>query len=231
MPPTEKPVPETGSLELTCWGHAGLRLEREGTRLVIDPGPFTDPAILDGAAAVLVTHEHPDHVTPERLATVVAGDDGPAVWAPAPVVAALVAAGAPAERVHAVAAGHELEAAGFAVRTVGGAHAVIHPDIPVLENVGYLVEGSVLHPGDAFPGLPDGVRPQVLALPVSAPWLRLSDAVDYVRQVSPGLVVPIHDALLSDVGKRVFDRITTGLVGTVGYRRLAPGEPLTVPAR
>lgn len=229
--PTEKPSNQKPPIELTCWGHAGLRLERDGTRLAVDPGAFTDPAVLDGAAAVLVTHGHPDHVSPEALAAVVAADGGPQVWAPAPVVEALVAAGAPAERVHTVAAGDELDVAGFAVRAVGGTHAVIHPDIPLLANVGYLVEGAVLHPGDAFPDLPDGADVRVLALPVAAPWLRLADAVDYARRMTPGVVVPIHDVLLSDIGKAAFDRITTGLLGEIVYRRLAPGEPLTVQPR
>ncbi|MFF2454624.1 MBL fold metallo-hydrolase [Isoptericola sp. NPDC058082] len=219
------------SLILTTWGHAGVRLERDDHVLVIDPGTFTDPRILDGADAVLVTHEHPDHVDVPRvaaaLATAPTPEGGPELWAPAPVVALLTGAGAPAARLHAVDGGASFDAAGFAVQALGHVHAAIHPDLPPPANVAYLVDGAVLHPGDSFTPAPGGVRVDVLALPVAAPWLKLAEAVDYVRQVSPRVAVPIHDAILNDAGLALVDRVAGGLGGDA-YRRLAPGEPLEV---
>jgi L-ascorbate metabolism protein UlaG (beta-lactamase superfamily) len=219
-------------IELTTWGHAGVRLERDGVRLAIDPGSFTDPAILDGVSAVLVTHEHPDHVVPERLAAALETDPNLQVWAPEPVVDALRAAGAPTDRVHPVEPGEHLTAAGFAVQAFGGQHAVIHAALPVPANLAYLVEGAVLHPGDSYTLVPDGVVPEVLTLPVGGPWVRLSEAVDYAVAVAPRVVVPIHDAVLSDLGKGAADRVGGGLVDRLlerqAYRRLAPGEVLVV---
>lgn len=215
------------SIALSTWGHSGLRLERAGQRLVIDPGAFTAPEILEGATAVLVTHEHADHVVPEALAALVARG-GVSVWAPESVIGALAAAGAPPQRLHPVTGGDRLSAAGFAVRVLGGAHAVIHPSLPRVANVAYLVEDAVLHPGDSFTPVPEGSAVEVLALPISAPWLKLSEAIDYVAQVQPGLVVPIHDAILSDAGKALVDVTTDRLTGQVPYRRLAPGETVIV---
>jgi L-ascorbate metabolism protein UlaG (beta-lactamase superfamily) len=219
-------------IEVSVWGHAGVRLERDGARLAIDPGAFTDPAILDGVAAVLVTHEHPDHVVPERLAATLEAHPGLEVWAPEPVVDALRTAGAPTGRLHAVAPGADFVAAGFAVRALGGQHAVIHPDLPVPANLAYLVEGAVLHPGDSYTPAPDGVTPDVLALPVGGPWVKLAEAVDYAVAVAPRVVVPIHDAVLSDAGKGAADRVGGGLVDRLldraAYRRLAPDEALVV---
>ena len=213
------------SIELTAWGHAGLRLERDGQRLAIDPGSFTDGRVLDGVTAVLVTHEHVDHVVPEQLGPLVAEREELSVWAPQPVVDALVAAGAPAARVHPVTPGQDLAAAGFAVQVLGGEHAVIHPAMPPVVNAAYLVDGLVLHPGDSFTPPPAGVAVEVLALPVAAPWLKLSEAVDYAALVAPDRVVPVHDAILNEAGVGLADRVVSGLIGAVGYRRLQVGEP------
>ncbi|MGF0118538.1 MBL fold metallo-hydrolase [Promicromonospora sp. Marseille-Q5078] len=220
------------SLTLTTWGHAGVRLERDGRALVVDPGTFTDPRILEGADAVLITHEHVDHLDVPRVAAALAADPGLELWAPQPVVDQLAehleGAGSPAARLHAVAGGDTFTAAGFALQALAGPHETIHPDMPRPENVAYLVDGAVLHPGDSFTPAPEGTSVQVLALPVAAPWLKLAESVDYVRQVAPRVAVPIHDAILNDAGRALADRIVGGLGGT-DYRRLAPGEALEVP--
>ncbi|SKC58300.1 MBL fold metallo-hydrolase [Krasilnikoviella flava] len=217
------------SITLTTWGHAGVRLERDGRVLVVDPGTFTDPRILDGADAVLITHEHVDHLDVPRVAPALAADPALELWAPRPVVDQLEEAGAPADRLHAVSGGDAFTAAGFAVQALGQRHATIHPDMPPPENVAFLVDGAVLHPGDSFTPAPEGTSVQVLTVPVAAPWLKLGEAVDYVRQVAPHVAVPIHDAILSDAGRALSDRVVGGL-GGVEYRRLAPGESLEVPA-
>ncbi|HEX6887832.1 MAG TPA: MBL fold metallo-hydrolase, partial [Candidatus Nanopelagicales bacterium] len=211
------------AIEASVWGHSGLRLERSGERLVLDPGMFTAPEVLADATAVLITHEHPDHVVPETLAPTMAARGLP-VWAPTSVIEALAAAGAPRELLRAVDAGEAFTAAGFEVQALGGTHAVIHPKLPPVANLAYLVEGAVLHPGDSFTAPPEGSHVQLLALPVSAPWLKLAEAVDYAAEVAPALAVPIHDAILSDAGKALVDRVGAGLLGPVPYRRLTPGE-------
>ncbi|MBT0993743.1 MBL fold metallo-hydrolase [Cellulomonas sp. DKR-3] len=210
-------------------GHACARFERDGRVLVVDPGGFSEPDATAGADAVLVTHEHADHVVPDRLTAELAADPTLEVWAPQPVVEALVRAGADEARVHALAVGDEVEAAGFAVRALGGRHATIHPDLPVPVNLALLVDGRVLHPGDSLTQPPADVPVELLLLPVSAPWLKLAEAVDYLRAVAPTTAVPIHDAILSDAGKALVDRVSKQLAGDgTTYRRLAPGETLTL---
>lgn len=217
------------STTISSYGHSCIRLERDGHVLVLDPGGFSDPAALVGAGAVLVTHEHVDHVAPDRLVAALASAADLRVWAPRPVVDQLVAAGAPAERLHAVTEGDTFVAEGFTVRAVGHRHATIHPAIPPVANVAYLVDGALLHPGDSFTPPPADVHVDVLLLPVAAPWLKLSEAADYLQSVAPRVAVPIHDAILSDAGRGLVDRLLPGFAADgTQYRRLRAGETLTV---
>ncbi|TQL04143.1 MBL fold metallo-hydrolase [Cellulomonas sp. SLBN-39] len=214
-------------LTLTRHGHACVRLTRDdGARLVVDPGSFSDVATaLDGVDAVLVTHEHPDHLDTD--AVVAATGRGVQVWAPAAVVEQLAAVGAPVAALHAVQPGDALTVGGLDVQVLGGWHEVIHPDVPRLTNVAYLVEGAVLHPGDAFTLPPAGAAVRVLLEPVGAPWLRMADAVDHVRAVAPDRVVPIHDATLSDAGRALAARLL-GQLTTARVVEPAAGEPVEV---
>ncbi len=216
------------SITITTWGHSAVRIERDGHRLVIDPGGFSDPAVLDDAEAVLLTHEHPDHVAVEPLVAALAANPSLSVSAPAGVAAQLTEAGAGADQVTVVAPGEELRAATFAVEVLGGEHAPGHPSLPAVVNHAYLVEGLVLHPGDSFTTPPAGRSVEVLLLPVAAPWLKLAESVDYAREVGARTVVPIHDAVLTDAGQALADRVVGPLVAPAAYRRLAVGEELDV---
>lgn len=210
--------------ELTLWGQSAVRLERDGRRIGFDPGAFSDAAVLAGVETVLITHLHPDHVVPERVAAAVAAG-ARAVWAPEDLVPQLAEAGVPTEVLHTAVPGDTFSAGGFEVRVLGGEHALIHEDVPRPDNAAYLVDGSLLHPGDSFPALPEGVAVDTLLLPVSAPWMRISEAVEYARALCPRTAIPIHDAILSRDGRSVVDGMLPTLVpeGTE-YLRLGLGQ-------
>lgn len=121
--------------------------------------------------------------------------------------------------------GQQLRLGGVTVDVIGGDHAVIHPDIPVIPNNGYLFEGSVLHPGDSFTAPPAPV--DALLLPTGAPWLKLSEAVDYLRTVAPPVAVPIHQAVLAmpEMHYTMFRQLAPS--GTQ-VEVATPGEPLAL---
>jgi L-ascorbate metabolism protein UlaG (beta-lactamase superfamily) len=212
-------------MELVKHGHACVALVDDGRRLVIDPGAFTDPAALDGADAVMITHEHPDHFEPQRLRAALDADPALEIWTNRSVAAALDGAGA---RVHVVGAGDSVTVAGFEVQVHGELHAEIHPEIPRVANVGFLVGGVVFHPGDAFTVPDEPVT--TLLLPVHAPWSKVADVIDYVRAVHADQAWALHDGLLNDTGLGVVG----GLLAERGpgtptpYGRLAPGESVEV---
>ncbi|GGX07572.1 MBL fold metallo-hydrolase [Streptomyces chryseus] len=206
-------------MKLTKKSHACVRLEKDGRTLVIDPGNFSEPDAAVGADVVLVTHEHPDHFAEDRLRAALEAGPGAEIWTLRSVADQLSAAFP--GRVHTVGHGDAFSAAGFDVQVHGELHAVIHPDIPRITNVGYLVDGSVFHPGDALT-VPD--QPvETLMLPVMAPWSKISEVIDYVREVRPRRAIDIHDALLTDLARPIYDRQIGGLGGT-DHGRLTPGE-------
>ena len=203
-------------MRLTKYGHACVRLDGDGGSVVLDPGTYSPDVDLDGVADVLVTHEHADHIDVDRLVPLVR--DGLRLHTNAAVAEQLRADHG--VDVHAVAPGETFEVAGLEVRVVGGEHAEIYEGLPGCSNVGFVVAG-VYHPGDSV-HVP-GVEVGTLLLPVSAPWLKLAEALDFVRAVAPVRAFPVHDAMLSEVGTANVDRWIEGKGGT-DYRRLAPGE-------
>lgn len=217
-------------MDLTLLGHSCVRLDKDGSRLVIDPGAFSATDALEGADAVLITHEHVDHVVPDELRQALLGRPELQVWAPQDLVATIAGDDdAVAGRVHAAAPGDHVDVAGFGVDVVGGTHAVIHPDVPQAANVGYLVDDVVLHPGDSFT-LPER-EVELLLVPVAGPWMKVAEAIDYVRAAPARRAVPIHDAIYTDGGKALVDRLLgeqgPGTEGTQ-YARVQPGETVSI---
>jgi L-ascorbate metabolism protein UlaG (beta-lactamase superfamily) len=207
-------------MRITKFGHAAVRVERDGQALVVDPGAFTEPEAVDGVGAVLVTHEHPDHLDVERLRRA----DAP-VYAGQGVAQALREQ-APdlAERLQVVREGDEVTAAGMRVTVHGEQHAVIHEDIPRIVNTGFCIEDEVFHPGDSFTAPPHPVP--VLLVPVHAPWMRLAEAVDFARAHAGRVAVAVHDGLLNDNGHAVTGRVMGGLLEASGqgFVQVAPGD-------
>ena len=212
-------------MELTKHGHACVTLSDGGRRLLIDPGAFTADSAWTGADALLITHEHPDHFVADHVRAAVESDPALEVWANASVAGQLEGLGG---RVHTVGAGDTFTAAGFDVSVHGEWHEVIHPDIPRIHNVGFLVAGRVFHPGDAFT-VPEVAVPTLL-LPAHAPWSKTAEVIDYVRAVGAERAYGVHDALLAELGQN----LVAGLLGERGpgtptpYARLGTGETVTV---
>jgi L-ascorbate metabolism protein UlaG (beta-lactamase superfamily) len=211
-------------MKLTHLGHACLLVETDNARLLIDPGTmsaFQDVRDLD---AVLVTHQHPDHVDVARLPSLLAANPGARLVVDPDSVTAL--AGLPDD--HLVAQpGDRLTLGGCTVDVLGGRHAAVYQDIPGCTNAAYLIDGgALLHPGDSF-FVPDrGVDIDVLAVAIDGPWLKIAEAVDYVHAVSPRAAVPIHEGETTDPAKYA------GMLGAFSpagvVTRLEAGQPTSL---
>ncbi len=204
-------------MKLTKFAHACVRLEKDGKTLLVDPGSFSEDAVFERADAVLVTHEHQDHLDISRLQAL----DVP-VYTNAGVAAQLTDLG---DRVHVVEGGQSFDAAGFAVTAYGQDHAVILPEWGVpCANIGFLIDDAVYHPGDSFTQPDRAVHTNLV--PISGPWFALPPAVDYARAVKAEQLVGIHDGLLSEIGLGMMPRFFD--TDERPYRKLAPGDSLTI---
>lgn len=218
-------------MRITKFGHACVRVEHAGKTVVFDPGIFTDVSAVDGADAILITHEHADHYLPDHLRAC----DAPIFTIDA--VAARIREDAPelSERVTVVAPGESFDP-GIPARSVGELHAVIHPEFPRFFNSGYALtlahdDGSstkIYHPGDAL--TPPGEDIDILFVPVSAPWMRASEAIEFARELKAPRNLAIHDRVYSDAGLGIIDGHMNMFLPKAGqeYVRLADGEDLAL---
>ncbi len=183
-------------MRVTKYEHATLRIDQSDQTLVIDPGSFTTPLDdLNGLVGIVLTHEHPDHWTPEHLDRLLRAAPGTPVFAPAGVAAA-----ADGYDITVVSPGDTVTVGDFALRFFGGTHAVIHSSIPTIDNVGVLVNEELYYPGDSY-AVPEGIEVDTLAAPLGAPWLKIGEAMDYVLAVKPRRAFGTHDMTLSVAGK------------------------------
>ena len=213
-------------MQITHLGHSAVLVETDNARILIDPGNFSDAwHSVTALDAVLLTHQHPDHLDPQQLPALLTANPAVRVLAE-PSIMDMVAAGdlpSLGNAAEALPADRQEAVGDVLITAVGGQHAVIHRDLPRIGNVGYLLssEGqpTLFHPGDAYDTAPQGV--DVLAVPMYGPWAAMKETIDFVRAVGALEGFPIHDGLLNERGfnlvfKRVNEMTGTRLVDLRG---------------
>ena len=191
-------------MRITSLGHASLLVEIADTRLLLDPGVWSPGAVGQrDVAAVLVTHQHPDHLDQDRLPALLEANPGAQVLADPDTAKLLQDKGVDAR---AVVAGDTVEVGPVTVTGVGELHALIHDDLPRIHNTGMLLraegEPTFFHPGDALDADPGQV--DVLAFPLNAPWQRSREMTAFLRRLAAPHAIPVHDALLSETGRGLY---------------------------
>lgn len=212
-------------MKITKYEHSFMVLEQDGQQLVIDPGTFT-PKLpgLNAVVGVIVTHEHADHLSADNLANILEAHPEAPLYAPQDVLDQLEAV--TGKKVVAKA-GTSTDLGPFSVEFTGGDHAVIYQTSPC-QNVGMVVNKSFYYSGDSLAKPAAGV--EVLAVPATAPWLKVSEVMDFITEIQPKTVFPVHDMLLSDIGKTVNYRWLEQAAkqAEAEWQVLDPGQSITI---
>ena len=211
-------------MRITKFEHACFVASIADKKLVVDPGSFTVPLPdSNNVVGVVITHEHADHWTPEHLQRI--KDNSPDVRFFAP---AGVAAAATDFEFTVVKDGQKIALDPFTLEFFGEKHAEIHSSIPLVDNVGVLINDSVFYPGDSFTLGPVGV--DLLAVPASAPWLKIGEVMDYVAASKPRRSFSTHDMINSIIGNGMAAARITAVTEQGGgeFVALAPGESIEI---
>lgn len=183
-------------MKITKYGHCCLLVEEKELRLLTDPGTYSrDFTELTEIDVILITHEHADHLHVESLKELLKRNPYPRIYTTQAVKEILEKEGIPSK---VLKHGEKIVEKGVEIEAIGEKHAAMHPAIPQSTNVGFFIQNNLFYPGDALtlPGKPV----KWLALPVIAPWMKMSEAIDYAIAVKPKGCFPVHEGILIHPG-------------------------------
>jgi L-ascorbate metabolism protein UlaG (beta-lactamase superfamily) len=162
-----------------------------GIRIMTDPGSFsTMQNDVKNISAIVITHEHIDHLHIDSLVKVLQNNPGATVITNSSVGKLLAEAGIEYEVVENK---QKTSIKGVPIIGFGNEHAEIYGTYGRVQNTGYMID-TLCYPGDAF--TKPRQRPDILALPSAGPWMRIKDAIDYAKDLKPRVAFPVHDATL-----------------------------------
>ncbi len=211
-------------MKITKYEHACLTVEINGQVLVIDPGNFTKTLETpQNVVAIVITHEHPDHFDPDMLASIYNNNPESVLISLASIVEKM-----PDHTSKAISPGDTLNIGPFNLTFYGGKHAEIHSSIPLIDNVGVMINDLLYYSGDSFSQPEHPV--EIVALPASGPWFKTGTAVDFMLAVKPNKVFPTHNIHNSEPGQALFNKIVGGFAEQAGieYIPLLPGQTIEV---
>lgn len=210
---------------ITKYEHACMTIEESGQKLVIDPGMFSDalPSNITDVVAIVITHSHQDHLHEPIIKEIITNNPDVKIFSTQQVADEFQNL-----QITIAEPGSTHRIGAFTLAFFGGNHAVIHESIPSIQNIGVLVNTTVYYPGDSFviPGRPI----KVLAIPAAAPWLKIGEAIDFLNEVKPEIAIPTHDFILSDAGKKIYDRLLASASEKLNttYKRLETGQEILI---
>jgi L-ascorbate metabolism protein UlaG (beta-lactamase superfamily) len=192
-------------------------------KLLIDPVEYTHkfPTGYDALDAIVVTHKHSDHFNPELLGRIIEKNPDVQIFTTADTAGDIAGA-------KIVKSGDKVQVGEFNLEFFGEDHTPIEADIVPCQNIGVIVNDVFVHPGDSFDTPP--VEAKVLAVPVSAPWLKTYESMQYITKLKPATAIPIHDALFSELGMKINNNWVQKACNETGvnYVVLQSGENLEI---
>jgi L-ascorbate metabolism protein UlaG (beta-lactamase superfamily) len=204
------------AIKLTKYQHSCFTVEKNNEIIVVDPGKYSSDFIApDNVVAIIITHVHSDHFDHEQIESIIDRNPEAVIFGPQTVTSAIEVF-----KTQTITEDTIVEVGQFKLRFIFGEHEAIRPNFPSTENLGIMIDDLLYYPGDSFMAPPAPV--DTLALPVAAPWLKISDTIDFYLFVHPRLAFPTHDAILSAEGKEIVDSHLSSVAADndMEYKRL-----------
>ncbi len=209
-------------MKITKYEHSGVSVEKDGAVIVFDPIEIKERfPELKGVAAIMITHGHSDHWQPEVVKRILARNPEAKLYVPEDVTVDWTEATV-------MKAGDKVEAGGFELEFYGKDHAEVFAGKVPCANVGVIIDGIIVNPGDMYV-MPDGPA-KILLVPVAAPWCKMSETCEFVWAAKPEMVIPVHDGVLSEFGRKIYVNLLKATSETAGVAvvDLAAGESIEI---
>lgn len=201
---------------ITKFGHCCLLIQKNGLRIITDPGTYsTSQNDAKNIDVILITHEHADHYHIDSVKTILENN-------PQAKIITNSAVGALLQKEHiaytVLEANQKTREKGIEIEGIGNVHAVIYPSLPIVQNTGYFIANKLFYPGDAFT---NPMKPvEILAVPIAGPWMRMSEGIDYAKELKPKVCFPVHDGILKVPG--LVHRIPPMILEPLGIKFTVP---------
>jgi L-ascorbate metabolism protein UlaG (beta-lactamase superfamily) len=211
-------------MKITKHEHAFLEISKDEGTVLIDPGMYsTTLPELGPISALILTHIHDDHSFLPHIQAIRALNPNLKIFGPAEVATKLDGV-----EVTTCYHGDSYRIAGFKLDFYGDLHQEIHRSIPLVQNLGVMVDDALYYPGDSYT-LPE-TQVELLACPSAAPWMKIGDLMDFLAVVRPKRTFPTHNAILSDFGHTLQNNRIQMVVEENGgsFEYLTPGKTLEI---
>jgi L-ascorbate metabolism protein UlaG (beta-lactamase superfamily) len=200
--------------------HSCIVVEEGNTRILIDPGLWSLDAKLESDIdAIVVTHQHKDHFDLETVLDLLQNNKECSIYANQEIIDRY---GKELTDYIVIKNGDTFSIKGVTIEVYGEEHAFIRDGVPRIINNGLFINKRLYVPGDAYFVPP--VTVDILALPVAAPWGKISEAIDYLKAVKPKIIFPIHDGMQKIYGPYHEHPKAVAEVMGISFIELLPGD-------
>ncbi len=181
-------------MKISKFLHSCLVFEKQGFKLLVDPGMFSfvegmiTPEMFSDVSAIIITHNHPDHLDIDRLKKILAISQAE-VYANNQVLQDLEKAGINAVLLNEGA----IKIGPFKIEAISVKHEPLLDSLAP-EMTALIIDDRILHPVDSFEEkLLIYKDIELLLLPVMAPFTTELKVADFADRLQPKQILPVHD--------------------------------------
>lgn len=199
-------------------------------KVLVDPGIYMRRRVgnsnwsVHDLDAIFITHAHRDHIDTDYLAEIMRFNPHCKVYVNSAVATVIDSSNACNSFNYTVLQDHQVMYIGsMPVESFTTEHEPVLNNIKKVSNTALLFDNRILCPGDAFfipptKGMKQKDLVDVLAVPIAGPWLTLQQAMTYVVNIHPKIAFGVHDAMIDEETRQVFNKMAKVYLADYGIR-------------